>query len=129
MHRKRVSILLVAGFLIVSVAMLYAGEIESGVWKQTSSTAADCPDCTITVSQLTPHIIQLDANNGWIGFAYYVTEKDEYQGFLELEIFSKKTPKNWIRRIFSIRLIREHLTLTLDAKSPDVSFSATYRKQ
>jgi hypothetical protein len=129
MHRKWVSISLIVGVLVASAAMVYAGEIESGVWRQTSSTAADCPDCTVTVLHLTPHIIQLDASNGWIGFAHYEEEKDEYQGFLELRATSKRHPENWVRRVFSIKLTRDQMTMTLDAKSSDVGFVATYRKQ
>lgn len=121
-----IAVFIISVFL-TSPSVLYAGRIDTGTWKQTSSTAGDCPDCRITVTQHTPHIIKLEANNGWLGFAYYIPANDEYKGFMELKKGAKHRKENWKNIVFSIRLVRERMTLNLDAESEPVDFSATYR--
>lgn len=111
-----------------TVLSMQAEQIEPGVWKQTSSTAGDCPDCTVTITQLSPHIIGLDANNGWIGFAYYISGKDEYTGFLELKNIEQAHLKNWKDKVFIMRLMLDKMTLNLEGETEDISFTATYRK-
>ncbi len=120
-------LLCVAGLAIATSA--YAAEVEEGLWKQTSTTAGDCADCMVTITKLTPHIVRLEANNGWIGIAYYDREKDEYRGFLELTKMHSGTPEDWINKVFMIRLIMERMTLNLEGEAENISFSVTYRKQ
>lgn len=79
-------------FAIILFASAFAGwaeEIPEGTYRQTSVNPADwgeCPQCTITVIRETPHIIRIHANNGWVGFAVYDTQKDRYKGTWEWKL-------------------------------------------
>ena len=116
--------------LVVAVAgTAYAADIESGIWLQTSSTAGDCADCSIEVTLLTPHVIGIDASNGWMGFAYYVSDQDEYRGFMELKPFSEGSPDDWLNKVFTIRLVLEKMTLNLEGSTTGIEFAATFRKE
>ena len=115
--------------LFWAVCGLSAAETGPGVWKQTSSTAGDCADCTIMVEKMTSHIVHLEASNGWVGFAYYDADKDAYRGFFELTKMAAGTPANWVNRVFMIELVMERMTLNIEGESGDITFSATYRKK
>ena len=83
----------------------------------------------VTVTQPAPHIIELEANNGWIGFAYYLADKDEYHGFFELQTIPNVSfEEHWADKVFIIKLIFERFTLNLEAEAEGISFSSTYRK-
>ena len=120
-------IILTAGLLAVLGTAAYSDMIEAGLWKQTGTTAGDCLECTVTVTQLTPHIIRLEANNGWYAFAYYDEKEDVYHGFLELMKFEKGTMQNWLNKVFSIRLVKDQITLNLQAEFENIRFKVTYR--
>lgn len=102
-----------------------ADQVPSGVWKQTSSTAGDCPNCEIRIMHATPHIIQIKSNNGWIGYAYYTQQDDKYRGAFQWEEGKGGAYENVV---FLIEMIYEGRTLTLNARSNPLSFSSTYRK-
>ncbi|MBB6482058.1 hypothetical protein [Spirochaeta isovalerica] len=102
--------------------------IEPGDWFQTSSTAGDAPDVVMSIVEVTPHIIQLDSNNGWVGFAYYNETEDEYSGFFELLKDTGEQKKGWTNQVFRIRMVQDHKTLVLEGKNPsDERFTATFR--
>ena len=126
---KYVRVLFCLSVLSWAVCGLSAAEIDPGVWKQTSSTAGDCADCTIAVERVTSHIMHLEASNGWVGFAYYDADNDAYHGFFELTKMTDGTPANWVDRVFMIELVMERMTLNIVGESGDITFSATYRKK
>ena len=121
-------IFLAVCLLALLSTVAYADMIKPGLWKQTGTTAGDCLECTVSITQLTPHIVQLEANNGWYAYAYYVEEEDAYHGFLELKKFEKGTMQNWLNKVFSIRLVQDQITLNLQAEFEDIQFHVTYRR-
>lgn len=70
----------VAALLAVGAGNVIAEQLPAGAWLQTSSTAGDCADCQITVTKVTPQIVQVTSNNGWTGYAHYVSSNDRYVG-------------------------------------------------
>ena len=114
--------------LTIWVSVLSAETIEAGDWLQTSSTAGDAPDIIMSIIQVTPHIIQLDSNNGWVGYAWYSEMEDEYSGFFELLKDTGQRKEGWTNRIFTIRLVKDNRTIVLEGKNEmDEYFSATFR--
>lgn len=101
-----------------------AGQVPSGTWQQTSSTAGDCADCQITVTKATPQIIQFASNNGWKGFAYYSAKDDAYKGAFQFD-----AGQGYDNVVFLAEARYEGKTLSFDAKSAPLSFTATYRKK
>ncbi len=114
--------------LILCASALIAGEISSGTWMQTASTAGEA-ECAIEVRAVTDSIIAVEASNGWKGFAYYDDAEDMYAGFFELLPNSNNPNAKWRNRVFMMNLKYDGLTLTLNGKSGDLSFSATYWKE
>ena len=114
--------------LVLCASALTAGEISTGTWMQTASTAGEA-ECSLEVSTVTDRIIAVDASNGWKGFAYYDEAGDMYSGFFELLPNSNNPNAAWRNRIFMIDMKYDGLTLTLNGKSGDLSFSATYWKE
>jgi hypothetical protein len=112
----------------LSAGALYAEKVEAGDWFQTSSTAGDAPDIIMSVIQVTPHIIQLDSNNGWVGYAWYSDKEDEYTGFFELLKDTGMKKEGWTNKVFRIRLVRDMNTITLEGiNEMEETFSATFR--
>lgn len=106
---------------------IFSEKISEGWWTQTASTAGEANNIAMEVKFLTPHIISLDSNNGWIGFAWYVEEKDLYTGFFELVMPESKNDKdNWAGEVFQFILSYDGLTLTMKAKSSEHDFMATF---
>jgi hypothetical protein len=114
--------------LILCTAALTAGEISSGTWMQTASTAGEA-DVSLDIMPITDRIIAVDASNGWKGFAYYDADTDMYSGFFELLPNRNNPNAKWRNRIFMINMKYDGLTLTLNGTSGDLSFSATYWKE
>lgn len=126
MKITRVLLSLILSTLFVSV--IQAGEIEPGDWFQTSSTAGDAPDIVMSIVDVTPHIIQLDSNNGWVGFAWYSEEEDEYTGFFELLKDTGPKMEGWTNKVFRIRMVQDNRTLVLEGvNQKDEHFTATFR--
>jgi len=103
-----------------------AGQITDGVYVQTSSSVGDCPTCEITITNATPHIVKIASSNDWIGYATYAQQDDKYRGDFEWEAGKGDAYEGVV---FAIDLVYEGKTLTLDAKSSPLNFSATYRKK
>jgi len=62
---------LLACFILLLISVTaQAGPSVTGTWKQSESTAGDCPKCTITIRQVTDHIIRIKSSNLWTGFAF-----------------------------------------------------------
>jgi len=97
-------------------------------WFQTSSTAGDAPDIVMSIIQVTPHIVQLDSNNGWVGFAWYSEADDEYSGFFELLKDTGMKMEGWTNKVFRIRMVKDNRTIVLEgANENDEHFTATFR--
>ncbi|MDC7234719.1 MAG: hypothetical protein PQJ58_15915 [Spirochaetales bacterium] len=115
--------------LVLSLCLLgltaWAGEIPSGTWMQTASTAGDA-DVSITVMEVTDRIIAVEGSNGWKGFAWYDEARDRYKGFFELVPNSANPMAKWRNRVFQMELKYDGLTLTLEGMSDDIVFAATY---
>ena len=125
---KNKKVLLIFLVIAVSVSFLSAEKIEPGDWFQTSSTAGDAPDIVMSIIQVTPHIIQLDSNNGWVGFAWYSEMEDEYSGFFELLKDTGDKTEGWTNKVFTIRLVKDNRTVVLEGKNERGEyFSATFR--
>lgn len=119
-------------FMVIILMMpvaLSGAELSTSVWYQTSSTAGDCAGCTISITTESPHTVVLHANNGWVGYLYYVPEEDAYHGFLELRHQGSPGFPDWRNQVFMVRGVYEGLTFTLMAESPYNQFTATYRER
>ena len=103
-----------------------AEQIPPGAWLQTSSTAGDCPNCEIEITRVTPHILQMTANNGWIGYAYYTQQDDKYRGAFQWEAGKGGAYENVV---FLVEMTYEGKTLSFNAKSNPLNFSSTLRKK
>lgn len=112
---------LVAATLFSVAFNVSAAEVPSGSWLQSSSTAGDCADCQITLTTVTPQILQIGSNNGWKGFAYYSSKEDKYKGAMQ--------SNDYPNVVAVVELTYEGKTLSLRAESPAVNFSSTYRKK
>ena len=122
--------LLILFIFAFALSFLPAEIIEPGDWFQTSSTAGDAPDIVMSVIQVTPHIIQLDSNNGWVGYAWYSEEEDEYDGFFELLKDTGKRMEGWTNKVFKIRMVKDHMTVVLQGvNEKDEHFTATFRQR
>lgn len=115
--------LMVIGFFSIN---LVASPVSIGTWEQTSSTAGDCSNCEIRITKPTPSIIQVTANNEWIGYAYYNQSTDSYKGAFE---WKKGKGGAYKKNVFLINLVYEGETLTMKANGTKLNFSATYRKK
>ena len=103
-----------------------AEQVPPGLWFQTSSTAGDCPNCELKISRVTPHILQLSSNNGWIGYAYYTQQDDKYRGAFQWEAGKGGAYENVV---FLLEMTYEGKTLLFNAKSNPLTYSSTYRKK
>ncbi len=122
---KRTIILIL--ITLYSVFGTFADSINNGWWTQTASTAGEGENVAMEVKSVTPHIITLDSNNGWIGYAWYDEEKDLYTGFFELimpEIDNDN--ESWAGNVFQFTLCYDGLTLTMKAESSEKDFQATF---
>jgi hypothetical protein len=109
---------------------LSAQMISEGWWHQTASTAGEGDNIAMEVTEMTPHIISLESNNGWVGYAWYVEEKNLYTGFFELlKEVNYSDKEDWSGEVFNFTLTYDGLTLTMKAKSKEHSFLATYWKK
>ncbi len=118
--------------LIITLAgtTLFGETIEEGRWSQTASTAGMGVDVSMTIVQETPHIISLDSDNGWQGYAWYVEDKELYAGFFELlRDESHEGRDDWTGEVFQFILEFDGLTLTIKAKSEEHAFQATFWKK
>lgn len=125
---NRGNFFIVVLLLIGPVLSVSAEKIEPGDWFQTSSTAGDAPDIVMSIVQITPHIIQLDSNNGWVGFAWYNDKEDEYNGFFELLKDTGNKKSGWTNQVFRIRMVQDKNTLVLQGENQaEEQFTATFR--
>lgn len=114
-------------FLGLSAWFLFSSQIHDGYWRQTSSTAGDCAGCTVYIEHHSPDIIMIKASNGWLGYFYYDSDNDEYKGFLQLTDEPIPGLENWKGHLFTAVLVKDRQTLTLNAKSDEIAFIATFR--
>jgi hypothetical protein len=118
---------LLAAVLVLIAPAALARQISEGVYSLTwvSPVAGQCLDCEVRIRKVTPHIVELTANNGWSGFAYYVAREDRYQGTLE-SWAGEGGP--YAEVLFSIELKFDGQRLTMNASSEPLKFVAVYKK-
>ena len=121
---KRSIILIV--LTLCTVFGTFADSISDGWWAQTASTAGEGENVAMEIKSVTPHIITLNSNNGWIGYAWYDDEKDLYTGFFELTMQKHNDIKSWTGEVFNFTLYYDGLTLTMKAESSVDDFKATF---
>ena len=111
------------GLMVAASMQVNADELPAGKYRQATSTGGNCADCELTVTRVTPQIIQFASNNGWTGFGYYITKEDKYRGALQWQ--SGKA--DYEKVVMTVDISYDKKTLTLDAKSAPLSFKETYR--
>jgi len=111
--------------LLLSFNIIFAGQVPSGSWSATSSNAGDCPTCKIKITKITPHIISIVSNNGWVGYAYYNSSTDSYKGASEWKSGQGGSYENVI---FLLDIVYENRTLTIKGKTTKGTIISTYRK-
>ena len=119
---RKISLVL-CGLMIAASMQAGAEQVPPGQYRQTSSTGGNCADCEITITRVTPQIVQFASNNGWIGFAYYLPKEDKYRGAFQWQ--SGKA--DYEKVVFTVDMNYDKKTLTFDAKSAPLSFKETYR--
>lgn len=122
---KTINAIVFAGITALSINAT-ASQVPTGVWGQTSSTTGDCSNCEIKITKPTPHIIQINSNNEWVGYAYYNQSSDSYKGAFEWKAGKGGAYNN---HIFLINLVYEGKTLTMKANGSKLKFSTTYRQK
>ena len=123
-------IIILAALVLCSVIGSFAEPVESGWWTQTASSAGDIDNVAMEIKSTTPHIITLESNNGWLGYAWYNQEEDIYTGFFELTIKKMDDSiNNWAEEVFHFTLSYDGLTLTMKAESNVDDFNATFWKK
>lgn len=73
--------------LLLSLNVL-AAPIPEGAYVQEAVKPADwgkCPTCSVTITNVTPNLINIKSNNGWHGYAVYYPNKDTYYGHSQWE--------------------------------------------
>lgn len=116
-------------FVVVLSLISYgaaAEQISPGIWVQTSSDAGPCTDCELNITAPTPHIIQIMANNGWIGYAYYNQQDDKYRGAFEWKA-GQGAP--YTNLVFLLELTSDGKTISMNAKSSKLNIIATFKKK
>lgn len=103
--------------------------ISDGIYKQTSVTPSDwgeCPKCTITITEESPNIVKIVANNHWSGHATYNKEKGQYSGTWQWE-----TGKggNYENEIFNCTLINngKQIIMNVESQKTGLKHSIVYR--
>jgi hypothetical protein len=111
------------GLIIAGSMHVTAEEIPPGKYKQATSTGGNCADCDLTVTKVTPQIVQFVSSNGWTGFAYYTVKDDKYRGALQWQ----SGAADYEKVVMNVELAFAKKILTLDAKSAPLSFKETYK--
>lgn len=108
----------------------YGNPIREGTYKQTSVYSqdgwGDCASCSITITKITPHIIQIVSNNGWIGYAVYDEGKDKYTGSWEWTSGNGGVYQN---KIFDSTLVYDSKVIKIEgvARESGMTYAITYR--
>ena len=119
------ALMLITAMLVAPMAL--ARQLSEGTYSQlsVSPVSEQCPDCEVRIRRITPHIIELTANNGWTGFAYYMPGQDRYRGTFEWFV---EEGNPYAQVLFSIELKFDGQTLTMNASSEPLKFVAIYKK-
>jgi hypothetical protein len=107
-----------------------AERIPDGSYRQKFSDygAGQCPDCVIYVRQKTPNTIEILANNGWVGSAYYEPSVDSYTGFFEWRKNSGLPYVEGVLHKITLRYEARSKTLSMEGERPGLSFRAIFTK-
>ena len=110
---------------LLSTVSLYAvaEPVPPGQWLQTSSTTGDCSTCEVKITKITPDILQLTSNNGWIGYAFYSPKEDKYRGAIQWT----SGKEDYEKVVMLVEMSYGKKVLTLNAKSTPLSFTSTYK--
>lgn len=119
---KKITVML-CGLMIAASMQVSAEEVPAGKYKQATSTGGNCADCELTVTKVSPQIIQYVSSNGWAGFAYYTPKDDKYRGALQWQSGSA----DYEKVVMNVEITYGKKLLTLDAKSAPLSFKETYK--
>ena len=79
------------------------------------------------MKNVTPHIIEVKANNGWRGYAHYDKTTEAYEGAMEWE--AGKGGSFNENKVYVLDLVHEKETLTIYFDASHYDFSATFRKK
>lgn len=125
MKKLLCSIIAIAAF----VSPAGAEPIPSGGYKQTFSTyGGQCATCSIYVKYKTAHIIEISANNNWIGYAVYDQDTDKYVGFWEWRRGANMGP-SLQDVVHKFEATFDDGTLTMSVNRPGMMFRIIYEKQ
>jgi hypothetical protein len=72
-----------AALLALASGNLAAETMPVVTWVQTSSSAGDCATCEITTTFISPNIMRIDANTGWVGYGHYRASDNSFHGAFE----------------------------------------------
>jgi hypothetical protein len=100
-----------------------AEKIPSGIWQQIDSNAGACGHCQITTNAVTPDILSISSNNGWVGYASYNSQQDKYMGVMQWESGKGGAYENIL---LSIDIKYDGNMAYLEAKSSIGNFSVRY---
>ncbi|MBM9536000.1 hypothetical protein [Desulfobulbus alkaliphilus] len=95
-------------------------------WVLESSTAGECPNCEIEVINVTPDIIQVTGNNGWVGFAAYDATEGKFIGASQAK---EGMGGEYEQVLFTMEVTVEKENLTIHASSPSGNIYSTYTKK
>lgn len=132
--RMSCRLLLTGAFIALGSLNASAAEVPAGVYRQTAvgEGPGDCPTCTITITKISPHLIQVVSNNDWIGYAVYSQSNDNYEGAWE---WKTGTGGEYAGKVFKVEFVYERgngsgaATLNMTAKSDKLTIRAVYRRQ
>lgn len=116
--------LIVASAVALIAVSAQAEQIPAGNWKQTSSNMGDCSTCEVGVTRVSPDIIQINGNNGWVGYLHYIKSEDRYSGAMQWKAGKGGAYENML---FITDGAYEGKTLSLNAKSGSTNMMQTYR--
>ena len=107
-----------------------AERIPDGAYRQQFSDygPGQCPTCIVYVKQKTPNTIDILANNGWIGSAYYDPSIDAYNGFFEWRKNSGMPYVEGVLHKISLRYESENRTLYMEGERPGLNFRVIFKK-
>jgi len=110
---------------LLTTASLYAAAepVPPGQWLQTSSNTGECSTCEVKITRVTPDIVQLTSNNGWVGYAHYSPKEDKYRGAVQWT----SGKEDYEKVVMLVDMSYGKKVLTLNAKSTPLSFTSTYK--
>lgn len=112
--------------LIFFSAPALAEPAREGVYEQKFSSygSGECPKCIVYLRKKTPNIIEINGNNGWVGYAVYSASSDQYDGFFEWRAGTNSPYLEGV--VHKITLSYGKGVLTMEGERPGMSFRVFY---